>query len=80
MAYDKAHPTAAGRAAVALIFALKDGLQLDQDTEEMIDFLMKVTGAVDEFKGDTDAAIGHFIAGVGEEFGDRKLDAPAPPV
>ena len=77
MAYEKSNPIGAGKAAVALIWALKDGLQLDQDSDEMVDFLLKVTAAVDEFRDDTDAAFGHFVAGLGEEFGDRKMN-PVP--
>jgi len=78
MAYEKSNPVEAGKAAVALIWALKDGLQLDQDSDEMVDFLLKVTAAVDEFQADTDSAVGYFIAGAAEEFGDRRMSL-APP-
>ena len=40
---------------------------------------MAMTGAVDEFKADTDASIAHLIAGAADEWGDRRIDVPPTP-
>jgi hypothetical protein len=75
--YNKEQVKAAGGQLISLLYGFADGLDLS-DSANVIAFVTSVTGAVDEFKGDTDAAILHFLAGAAEAFGDRRIN-PTPP-
>lgn len=70
--YNKEQPKAAGKAIVTLLYGLGDGLDM-HDTANLMGLIQALSAAADEFKGDTDAAIGHALAGAAEEFGDRRM-------
>lgn len=74
--YNKEQPKAVGKSMVTLLYGVSDGLDVG-DTANLMDLIGKVQGAVDEFKGDTDAAVAHCLAGAAEEFGDRRMNPPA---
>lgn len=74
--YDKAQVKAAADAIVDTIDAVKDGLDAG-DVTAAVNLLTKVAACADEFKGDTDAAVLHLVAGIADRIGDQRMDTPA---
>jgi hypothetical protein len=77
MAADKEQCKNVGKAFVALLFGLRDGLDLE-DAGNLQGLVSAGIAAIDDFKNDGDAATLYAISGAAEEFGDRRLDVEVP--
>jgi hypothetical protein len=77
MPANKEQCKAVGAAVINLFVALSDGLDLN-DATQLQDLVAKAIAAVDDFQGDTDAAIAYALAGAIEAWGDRRLDVVVP--
>jgi hypothetical protein len=72
MAADKAQCRAMGMAFMDAIWAVKDGLQLTQDSPAFFALLTAITSAADDIQADADAAVAYALSGATESFGDKK--------
>jgi hypothetical protein len=73
MAYNKAQVQDAGKAVLATIDAVRDGLDAT-DVTAAVGLLTAIAAAADEFRDDTDAAILHLVATIADGVGDQKVD------
>ena len=71
MVADKSQCKAVGVALLDLIYAVKDGIGVDDISIAQSTFLAALAAA-DDIKGDTDAAIPFVVAGLVEAYGEKK--------
>lgn len=72
MAYDKTQVTALADSLFAAGVAFSDGIQLGDDSDEILAIIPAVVGAADEFQGDVAATIMYLGSRLLELGGDLK--------
>lgn len=70
--YNPQNPQAAGKALVDLVYALADGVSID-DTAALMMLIQSLMMSTEELKTDTAAAAAHILSGAALEFGNRQL-------
>ena len=72
--YNPQAPQAVGKALVELVYALADGVSLD-DTASLMVFIQSLMMANPELKANLAAAASHILSGAAMEFGNRQITA-----
>lgn len=73
MPYEKQKVQAFGKAIIALFDALKDGLQLDQDSDEIVSMIQAASAAAPSIQAEADAAALHTASVLLDAIGDRRV-------